>query len=214
MRSLISVLAVLVALAGPAAAAVDKAPALATRAGAAPDPKQLQGGAEAQSLFDQASAFHHGDGVTADLPRAIGLYRKAAALGHVTAMSSLAQIYGEGGVVPIDYAAALAQLKAASDLGDAYATFNLAVVYYQGEGVSLDQAEAARLYALALEGGVEEAAFRLGRLHEEGEGLPYSLEKAAKYYRVGAAAESHAVRERAAKALARVTKKLARRGGD
>ena len=73
------------------------------------------------ALYALASQYYNGDGVPTDIPNAVVLYERAASLGDVNAMRSLAAIYarGEGDEVPQDLNAALRWLFTAAQAGDA-----------------------------------------------------------------------------------------------
>lgn len=73
------------------------------------------------ALYALASQYYNGDGVPTDIPNAVVLYERAASLGDVNAMRSLAAIYarGEGDEVPQDLNAALRWLFMAAQAGDA-----------------------------------------------------------------------------------------------
>ncbi|MGF1626233.1 MAG: peptidoglycan-binding protein [Alphaproteobacteria bacterium] len=65
------------------------------------------------ALYALASQYFNGDGVPQDVPNAIALYERAASLGDLDAMRSLAAIHARGEAVPQDLNAALRWLFAA-----------------------------------------------------------------------------------------------------
>jgi TPR repeat protein len=64
-----------------------------------------------------ADLLLHGDGLTADAPRALELYESASSKGFAPAALTLGKIYAEGDVVPADPQQALGLLQVALDSG-------------------------------------------------------------------------------------------------
>ncbi|QJE72492.1 hypothetical protein HHL28_04735 [Aerophototrophica crusticola] len=90
-----------------------------------------------------------GRGVDKDPAAGLVWLEKAAASGHVGAMSAAGTLYAFGEEVPADYAKALALLVPAAEAGDANAQNNAATLFYFGLGTPKDLTEALRWAILA-----------------------------------------------------------------
>lgn len=93
-----------------------------------------------------------------DWPRAIALYKAAAARGEEYAMYNLALCYRDGEGVRRNLASALRHLKHAADAGHPAAMAQLALVILQG-GTKAEGRDPLRLIRMAADGGDETAAY-------------------------------------------------------
>lgn len=117
-----------------------------------------------------------------DLPRAMGLYQRAAAAGSTAALYRLAWLHYRGEALERDAAQAARLLQRAIDLGDRKdAVALLGFLYSQGEGVPKDVAKALDLYRQAVRADSRLAHFRLGYHTYLGEGTPRDPSRAAQH---------------------------------
>eukprot|EP00727_Mastigamoeba_balamuthi_P012661 m51a1_g8017 hypothetical protein (482) ;mRNA; f:196130-197619 len=122
-------------LCGPAPSPAEAAAAFAADTADAAGPA-ASGPPEARghALYGLALCCLMGRGAQRDAPRAVGLLREAAALGHSNARVSLASRLQAGDGAPRDDAAALALLRLAAAQGSGVAQFFLARALLQGRG--------------------------------------------------------------------------------
>lgn len=118
--------------------------------------------------------------------QAVGLYRKAAELGHAKAQNSLGICYFNGQGVAADYREATRWYRKAAEQGYAYAQSNLGGCYYNGDGVPQDYDEAVKWYRKAAEQGNAAAEYNLGNAYDDGKGVPQDFGEAVKWYRKAA----------------------------
>ncbi len=108
----------------------------------------------ADAWYDIAQAYRLGRGVEANLPVAIGAYKKALALGHPLALEQLGlALYA----LPDRRAESYPYLERAASAGSARAHFALGIARMRGEDLPRDLALAKLHLDLALAGGVDEA---------------------------------------------------------
>jgi len=136
-------------------------------------------------------AYQHGQGVVADLDKAVQWYRKAADDGNPKAYFVLSELYRLGQGVPKDEEKSLALLRTSAELGNAAAMNSLGWRYYQGHGYTVDPAYAALWFQRAAVRGVADAKYGLGLALYHGKGLPRDLRTAAALY-LSAAKQGHA----------------------
>ncbi len=116
-----------------------------------------------------------------DHERAADLFRKAADLQHVGAMTALGALYGFGRGVDRNDATALAWHERASAYGDAEAMLRLGLSYLTGRGAPVDETAAAnRLQQAAIRGNAQ-AMYILALLYEDGVGVNASLAETTKW---------------------------------
>ena len=114
---------------------------------------------------------------------ALRLFREAAALGSVPALTNLGVMYSFGrGMVIEDHAEALRLYRKAAELGNVPAMFNLGMNYVEGLGAASDDAEAVRWFQLAAEKGYWPAMGALGEMYEAGRGVSKNEVEAARWY--------------------------------
>ncbi len=152
---------------------------------------------DARALLAQAEASSSGAAGRVDWPKAIALYRQAAATGDPVASGRLATLehLGRDGVarseaVPRDRAkaqrsarAALAGVRAAAERGEAEAQFVLGSMYLLGLGTAIDDAAALRWYAAATEQDHVWACYDLAWMRENARGGPADLAAAEVHHR-------------------------------
>ena len=107
-----------------------------------------------------------GNGVTADLARAVHWYGKAAEQGYAQAQCNLGYCYEAGRGVEQDMVQAAYWYGKAADQNFARAQFNLGVSYENGTGVEKDMSRALSLYRKAAGQGYNPAQKRLAKLGE------------------------------------------------
>ena len=108
-------------------------------------------------LSDLGFAYEHGIFVGKDLEQAIAYYRKAIALGSVSAESNLGYMYLMGTGVEKSYPEALVLFTSAAKKNDVGGLINLAVMKYRGLGCERDSKEAYLLLRKAGELGSPQA---------------------------------------------------------
>jgi TonB family protein len=140
-----------------------------------------QGDTRAQ--FKLGLIHYNGEGVPADLSRAMEFFRAAALQGHAMAQAALANGYYRGVGVLQDYAQAAQWWRRAAEAGVVEAQINLGDAYRLGKGVAQDYAEAARWYRKGAEQGSALAQSNLGVAYQRGEGMPVDGAEAYKWYR-------------------------------
>lgn len=109
------------------------------------------------------AAIDAGDG-----PRALELFKAAAAKGKPEAMAQIAQIYleGEKGVTQ-DYAAAMEWAQKAADAGAERGNLFLGRIWMKGLGVTTDQEKALEYFKIADRGGDMKAGRYVGLIAQE-----------------------------------------------
>jgi len=105
-----------------------------------------------------ARAYMLGDGVQADVGKAVEWYRKAADSGNPEAQNAMGIMYMSGDGVYRDKPAAVAWYRKAARQGYPDAMFNLGAAYYNGDGVPIDDGSAFAWFTLAKEAGNPNAA--------------------------------------------------------
>jgi TPR repeat protein len=131
--------------------------------------------------------YLHGDGVTADAPRAFHWVEKAAQVHEPLAQYWLGLMYQHGDGTPPDSVEALQWYEAAAGQGNCRAMHALGVAYAEGEGTGKDLAQAAHWFQRAAALGYVNSQFNLAVLYERGDGVPQSLGEAYKWYSIAAA---------------------------
>lgn len=104
--------------------------------------------------------YQKADGVKQDVPKAIELFERAAALGHSIAMNALGVIFDNGhGGVSKDFGLALYWFQQAAEAGCVPAMKNLGIVFEYGRvGVmAKDEHKAFEYYRMAADKGNEPA---------------------------------------------------------
>lgn len=155
--------------------------------------RQLAEGAQAghpASQFGLGVAYERGQGVGADLAKAVEWYRKAADGGDERAYFVLAELHHLGKGVPKDEEKALALWRTSAELGNAEAMSLMGWRYYEGNGYPKDAAYAALWFQRAALRGVPDASYGLGLLLYRGDGLARNLKAAASLY-LSAAEQGH-----------------------
>jgi TPR repeat protein len=133
--------------------------------------------------------LEHGVGLPVDVPKAVSLYKKAAAVGVRSAMArlGLALIEGRGGAKP-DPLTGESWLRRAALAGDIEAAAMIGDIYARGGALPPNYAEAASWFQRAAEGGHTMAARALGMLYLTGAGVSRNPEEAAVWFERAAAA--------------------------
>jgi TPR repeat protein len=89
--------------------------------------------------------YQHGKNVAKDIPKAVGYYKKAAALGGAQAQVSLALLYDEGVEVAADEEQALVWYNKAAGQGHEVAMLKLGLNYWKGKGIAQSYERAWKL---------------------------------------------------------------------
>jgi hypothetical protein len=124
--------------------------------------------------------------MTADVPKAVQYYEKAANLGSGIAQATLGTIFTKGLPGKVDYEQAVKWYRKAADQGEPDGELGLGVSYALGHGVPGDFEEARRLLTSAAGKGQIEAQYDLAIMCEEGKGAPADRDLAAHYYEMAA----------------------------
>ena len=88
--------------------------------------------------------YEAGEGVRANIQKAMEWYLKAAEQGYPAAQTSVGLMYYNGGGIPRDCTAAAGWFRKAAEQGDSMGQNMLGILYEHGEGVTQDKAETAR----------------------------------------------------------------------
>lgn len=106
------------------------------------------------AMFNLGQAYRLGRGVPADLPRAEGLYARAAAAGHLQAADTYGLMLFQDG----RREAALPYVEDAARRGDARSQYLLGIAHFNGDLVEQDWIRAYALLMLASGTGLPQAA--------------------------------------------------------
>lgn len=121
------------------------------------------------------------NGAAPDFEKALGFFKRAAALDDPDAAYSLALLYKTGRGVAKDEKEAANWLRRAVDQGHVAAMVELAISEFNGVGVARNQADAVSLLRRAAQNGNAVAQNRLARLLATGVGVERNLQDAAKW---------------------------------
>lgn len=95
-----------------------------------------------QALYDLATYYEDGRGVSQDRKKAVELYETAAKKDHLEAQYYLGVIYGFGRGVAVDDVKARRWFKTAAERGHKMAQYNYAILLFKGLGGPVDEVEA------------------------------------------------------------------------
>lgn len=143
------------------------------------EPAAEAGYAPAQNLL--AKILLEGGGGEQDRPRAVELFRAAAAEGDPAHLLDYARVLEPD--TPVQAAALYAQ---AAQAGSVEAAVSLGVLYQSGTGVAQDFEQARVLYAAAAEAGHPRGLNNLGLLYVRGTGVAQDYARAAELFRAAA----------------------------
>lgn len=118
--------------------------------------------------------------------KAIELYKKAAALGHIGVLNRLGWMYQYGEGVEQSDTEAVKWYRKGAEAGNAKAMNNLGLMYQNGSGVEQNYNKAIELYKKSIDAGNGVAANNLGNIYYNGKGVERNYEEAVKWYRKGA----------------------------
>lgn len=120
-----------------------------------------EGNKEARALLGYV--FHHGEGVSIDIPRAANYYLMAAKDGSLEAQYNLGMLYLEGNGIQQSEEEAIRWLTKAADRGHPMAALNLGVLFKRIN----DPTRAVVWFRKAAENGIDNAAYYLGIIFDE-----------------------------------------------
>lgn len=115
--------------------------------------------------------------------KAIELYKKAAALGHIGVLNRLGFMYGHGEGVEQSDTEAVKWYRKGAEAGDDWAIFNLGYMYEKGRGVAQSDTEAVKWYRKGTEAGNANAMNNLGLMYQNGKGVEQNYNKAIELYK-------------------------------
>jgi uncharacterized protein len=142
---------------------------------------------EVSNICWLAYMYYQGEGVAADVDKAIPLYEKAITLKQKVAYSNLGAIYSKEKYGKCDIALALQYYNKGAELGDLYAINSLGFVYAEGTIVEKDITKAVEFFKKAVEKNFPESQFKLAEIYEKGSGeIKMNKEEAIKLYRASA----------------------------
>jgi localization factor PodJL len=159
---------------------------------------------DAKALFEIASRYADGRGVTADMKEAAKWYEKSAELGFAPGQYRIGNLYEKGVGVERDVQKSKTWYQLAAAQGNASAMHNLAVLFAMGADGTADNESAARWFTDAAELGVKDSQFNLGILAAKGVGTTQNLEESYKWFALVAKAgdrDAAAKRDEIANAL-------------
>lgn len=137
---------------------------------------------DAKAMFEIASRYTDGRGVTKDLKTAAQWYQKASDKGFAPAQFRLGSFFEKGLGVERSAAKAKELYQLSADQGNASAMHNLAVLFASGAAGPADNDSAAKWFVKAAELGVSDSQYNLGILAAKGMGVPQSLEESYKWF--------------------------------
>jgi localization factor PodJL len=141
-----------------------------------------------KALFEIATRYADGRGVTKDLKKAVEWYQKAADTGFAPAQFRIGSFFEKGIGVERSPQKAKEFYQLAAEQGNASAMHNLAVLYAMGAAGPADNDSAAKWFVKAAELGVKDSQFNLGILAAKGLGVPQNLEESYKWFALAAKA--------------------------
>ena len=144
--------------------------------------REAAANSDTKALFEIASRYTDGRGVTKDLKTAAQWYQKAADKGFAPAQFRLGSFYEKGLGVERSAAKAKELYQLSADQGNASAMHNLAVLFASGAAGPADNDSAAKWFVKAAELGVSDSQYNLGILAAKGLGVPQSLEESYKWF--------------------------------
>jgi localization factor PodJL len=139
-----------------------------------------------KALFEVASRYADGRGVSKDPQKAAQWFQKAADAGFAPAQFRLGSFYEKGSGVERSAQKAKEFYQLAAEQGNASAMHNLAVLYATGAAGPADNDSAAQWFVKAAELGVRDSQFNLGILAAKGLGVARSLEESYKWFALAA----------------------------
>ena len=142
--------------------------------------------AEVPALLLYADCLLNGFGVAPDVPRAVKILERAAALNSGAAMVGLGRLYEFGRGVPRDPARAMELYRKAAELGSPEGEVAFADQLLSGNFLNADPVYACTLYRRATERGYAPAFAKLGDCLAYGWGSKRDIEAAFAAYEAGA----------------------------
>lgn len=142
---------------------------------------------EPRRIRQMARAFEKGEGVAPSMPKAMGLYKRAAAMGDEQAIKRIEQLTrpkSSGGNPEVSFELA----KSGAEKGDPAMMFQLGTAYDDGRGTKQDKALAMEWFNKAAAAGNAEAMVRLGQAYTLGAGVEADLSKSLDWYKKAAEA--------------------------
>lgn len=133
-----------------------------------------------------AVSYQKGEGVEADIERAIFWFEKSAAQGYGKACGNLARHYYDGDGVEQSYEKAVRLYEKAAEQGSRVSQYRLGCCYCYGEGVEQNYTKARKWFSAAAEAGHMRAATYYANLCELGYGGNQDYPEAVKWYRTAA----------------------------
>lgn len=115
--------------------------------------------------------------------KAIELYKKAAALGHIGVLNRLGWMYRYGEGVEQSDTEAVKWYRKGAEAGNANAMNNLGLMYDNGRGVAQSDTEAVKWYRKGAEAGNANAMNNLGCMYKDGKGVEQNYNKAIELYK-------------------------------
>ena len=143
---------------------------------------ELAEAGDAQSFVDLGDLYREGTFVTADMPKAVGFYEKASALGFNAGTTRLAGLYLAGAEgVPINVKRSLDYYNEAVEGGSTGAMRSLADLYLEGTILNPDPERAIELLERAATFGDSASAERLATIYAQNDPFPADYEKVKSY---------------------------------
>jgi TPR repeat protein len=133
-----------------------------------------------------AFAYQHGNGVEADLEKAVHYYRLAAEQGFARAQFNLGLMLERGTGVDADLDQARQWYERAAEQDNANAIAQLGVLYANGLGVEQDPLRAAEYYQRAADLGLAFAQLKLGVMYFNGAGIEQDQARAVQLFTLAA----------------------------
>jgi TPR repeat protein len=145
----------------------------------------------AAELLKVGETYVKGEGVSVDLVKAAGYFRRAADLGDARGQLRLGEAYNDGAGVEKDRAEALRWINKATAQGEPRAEYLMALATASGDGVPKDMAAAYLWCRKSAEGGNADAQFDLGVALHDGADLKRDDAEAARWFGLAAKQGHH-----------------------
>jgi localization factor PodJL len=138
------------------------------------------------AMFEVATRFADGRGVSQNLSLAAHWYERAARQGSMPAAYRLGSLYEKGQGLSRDVQMARRYYALAAEAGNVKAMHNLAVLYAEGIDGKPDYRQASQWFRKAAEHGLRDSQYNLGILYARGLGVDQNIGESFKWFALAA----------------------------
>jgi uncharacterized protein len=136
----------------------------------------------AEALYQLATLYSTGNGISENQLKAFQLFKKSADLENVDAMEQLGLIFRDGtSAVKINDIESLKWFIKAADKGSMPANHNIGFAYYHGRGVKQDRKKAYEYFIKSAESGLLQSQMIVAAQLYRGDGIPKDLKESFKW---------------------------------